>query len=172
MRCKTGLRRGACCPTALRPSPPAGEGKALNLSSILHLLSDLTAQYSACAGHVMKFVPETGGSTLLNVMIRTMLPFPSAAQKALSKNAKAISDLTSHFLVSLMVRHATKLTADLIQVSAGVMELVCARGGRFFFEQLSTAGRGGGRQPQKRLDRRLEEVAKAVGGGCCRLQMP
>ena len=28
------------------------------------------------------------------------------------------------------------------------------------------------RRPQKRLDRRLEEVAKAVGGGYCRLQMP
>ena len=27
-------------------------------------------------------------------------------------------------------------------------------------------------QPQKRLGRRLEEVAKAVGGGYCRLQMP
>ena len=27
-------------------------------------------------------------------------------------------------------------------------------------------------QPQKRLDKRLEEVAKAVGGGYCRLQMP
>ena len=26
--------------------------------------------------------------------------------------------------------------------------------------------------PQKQLDRRLEEVAKAVGGGYCRLQMP
>ena len=28
------------------------------------------------------------------------------------------------------------------------------------------------RRPRKRLDRRLEDVAKAVGGGCCRLQMP
>ena len=28
------------------------------------------------------------------------------------------------------------------------------------------------RQPQRRLGRRLEEVAKAVGGGYCRLQMP
>ena len=28
------------------------------------------------------------------------------------------------------------------------------------------------RRPQKRLDRQLEEVAKAVGGGYCRLQMP
>ena len=28
------------------------------------------------------------------------------------------------------------------------------------------------RRPQKRFDRRLEEVAKAVGGGHCRLQMP
>ena len=27
-------------------------------------------------------------------------------------------------------------------------------------------------QPQRRLGRRLEEVAKAVGGGYCRLQMP
>ena len=26
--------------------------------------------------------------------------------------------------------------------------------------------------PQRRLDRRLEEVAEAVGGGYCRLQMP
>ena len=26
--------------------------------------------------------------------------------------------------------------------------------------------------PQQRLDRRLEEVAEAVGGGYCRLQMP
>ena len=27
-------------------------------------------------------------------------------------------------------------------------------------------------KPQKRWDRRLEEVAEAVGGGYCRLQMP
>ena len=33
-------------------------------------------------------------------------------------------------------------------------------------------GKGPRRRPQKRLDRRLEEVAKAVGGGYCRLQMP
>ena len=33
-------------------------------------------------------------------------------------------------------------------------------------------GKGPQRPPQKRLDRRLEEVAKAVGGGYCRLPMP
>ena len=33
-------------------------------------------------------------------------------------------------------------------------------------------GKGPQRRPQKPLDRRLEEVAKAVGGGYCRLQMP
>ena len=33
-------------------------------------------------------------------------------------------------------------------------------------------GKGPQRRPQKRLDRRLEGVAKAVGGGYCRLQMP
>ena len=32
-------------------------------------------------------------------------------------------------------------------------------------------GKGPQRQSQQRLDRRLEEVAKAVGGGYCRLQM-
>ena len=32
--------------------------------------------------------------------------------------------------------------------------------------------KGPQRRPRKRLDRRLEEVAKAVGGGSCRLQMP
>ena len=33
-------------------------------------------------------------------------------------------------------------------------------------------GKGPQRRPQERLDRRLEEVAKAVGGGYCRLQLP
>ena len=33
-------------------------------------------------------------------------------------------------------------------------------------------GKGPQRRPQKRLGRRLEEVAKAVGGGYCRLRMP
>ena len=33
-------------------------------------------------------------------------------------------------------------------------------------------GQGPQRRPQKRLDRWLEGVAKAVGGGYCRLQMP
>ena len=33
-------------------------------------------------------------------------------------------------------------------------------------------GEGPQRRPQKRLDRRLEGVAKAVGGGYCRLQTP
>ena len=33
-------------------------------------------------------------------------------------------------------------------------------------------GGRGHRRPQRRLGRRLEEVAKAVGGGYCRLQMP
>ena len=50
--------------------------------------------------------------------------------------------------------------------------------------RMSRCDRGGGggrdavegqrpqRRPQQRLGRRLEEVAKAVGGGYCRLQMP
>ena len=33
-------------------------------------------------------------------------------------------------------------------------------------------GKGPQRRPQERLDRRFEEVAKAVRGGYCRLQMP
>ena len=33
-------------------------------------------------------------------------------------------------------------------------------------------GKGPQRRPQQRLGRRLEEVAEAVGGGYCRLQMP
>ena len=32
--------------------------------------------------------------------------------------------------------------------------------------------KGPQRQPQKQVDRRLEEAARAVGGGSCRLQMP
>ena len=33
-------------------------------------------------------------------------------------------------------------------------------------------GKGPPRRPQKRLDRRLEECAKSVGGSYCRLKMP
>ena len=33
-------------------------------------------------------------------------------------------------------------------------------------------GKGAQSWPQRRLDRRLEEVAEAVGGGYCRVQMP
>ena len=36
----------------------------------------------------------------------------------------------------------------------------------------ASEGKGPQRRPQRPLDRRLEEVAKAVGGGYCRLQMP
>ena len=36
----------------------------------------------------------------------------------------------------------------------------------------ASEGKGPQRRPQKRLGRRLEEVAEAVGGGYCRLQMP
>ena len=46
------------------------------------------------------------------------------------------------------------------------LQTICG-GGRDALE-----GEGHQRRPQRRLDRRLEEVAKAVGGGYCRLQMP
>ena len=36
----------------------------------------------------------------------------------------------------------------------------------------ASEGKGPRRRPQRWLGRRLEEVAKAVGGGYCRLQMP
>ena len=35
-----------------------------------------------------------------------------------------------------------------------------------------TGREGTSGRPQQQLDRRLEKVAKAVGGGYCRLQMP
>ena len=38
--------------------------------------------------------------------------------------------------------------------------------------RVALEGKGPQRQPQQRLDGRLEEVVKAVGGGYCRLRMP
>ena len=38
--------------------------------------------------------------------------------------------------------------------------------------RVAVEGKGPQRRPQKRLDGWLEEVAKAVGGGYCRLRMP
>ena len=43
---------------------------------------------------------------------------------------------------------------------------------RYVLPRDALEGKGPQRRPQKRLDRRLEEVAEAVGGGYCRLQMP
>ena len=40
------------------------------------------------------------------------------------------------------------------------------------FRHHTLFGGGGSEAAQKRLGRRLEEVAEAVGGGYCRLQMP
>ena len=37
--------------------------------------------------------------------------------------------------------------------------------------RVALEGKGPQKRSQRRLDRRLEEVAKAVGGGYCRLQM-
>ena len=55
------------------------------------------------------------------------------------------------------------------QVSSGPADRLAdgGAGGRDASE-----GKGPHRRPQQRLDRRLEEVAKAVGGGYSRLQMP
>ena len=56
--------------------------------------------------------------------------------------------------------------------------IICPTAAREVVHQLwldpwdALEGKGPQRQPQKRSDRRLEEVAKAVGGGYCRLQMP
>ena len=66
--------------------------------------------------------------------------------------------------------HLVKLIGDICGTGAGMHR----RGGgvpqhlsRDAFEE-----KGPQRRSQRRLGRRLEEVAKAVGGGCCRLQMP
>ena len=40
------------------------------------------------------------------------------------------------------------------------------------FPRDASEGVGPERRPQRRVGRRLEEVAKTVGGGYCRLQMP
>ena len=48
----------------------------------------------------------------------------------------------------------------------------CVAVGSWRHPGMRLKGRGPQRRAQWRLDRRLEEVAKAVGGGYCRLQMP
>ena len=56
---------------------------------------------------------------------------------------------------------AVRLTLERPTTVGGAPSQGCIRRG-------GTSGGGG----QMRLDRRLEEVTEAVGGGCCRLQMP
>ena len=50
--------------------------------------------------------------------------------------------------------------------SAGVLRIMWGVG------RGALEGKGPQRRPKERLDGRLEEVAEAVGGGYCRLQMP
>ena len=56
--------------------------------------------------------------------------------------------------------------------SRPAMDLVFAVLGGWEWGSGASEGKGPRRRPRKRLDRRLEEVAEAVGGGYCRLQMP
>ena len=49
---------------------------------------------------------------------------------------------------------------------------ICLQGTATLQPRDASEGKGPQRRPRKRLGRRLEEVAKAVGGGYCRLQMP
>ena len=52
------------------------------------------------------------------------------------------------------------------------MDLWRSRGEGWGVGRDALEGKAPQRRPQKRLGRRLEEVAKAGGGGYCRLQMP
>ena len=56
-------------------------------------------------------------------------------------------------------------------VVVGLLDETLWRGIRLLSPRAALEGRGPQSRPQGRLDRRLEEVAKAVGGGYCRLQM-
>ena len=62
--------------------------------------------------------------------------------------------------------HALHNPRDREPCAAKAHALSCATG------RDALEGKGPQRRPQKRLGRRLEGVAKAVGGGYCRLQMP
>ena len=65
---------------------------------------------------------------------------------------------------------------DRPEVVSSHVRLTAAPRGLFWWNNMTAGSAGGGpcmgAVRQKRLDRRLEEVAKAVGGRYCRLQMP
>ena len=60
-------------------------------------------------------------------------------------------------------QHSIIWTQERVQAKNGLMDPPSPPGLHY---------KGPQRRSQKRLDRRLEEVAKAAGGGWCRLQMP
>ena len=57
-------------------------------------------------------------------------------------------------------------------LSCGCIRAADHRRGKGGGRRDASEGNGPPRRPQKRFGRRVEEVAKAVGGGYCRLQMP
>ena len=97
-------------------------------------------------------------------------PFPSDEAKATITEELGLRDISDVFRE---LSPEPIASASLGQVYRGHLQPVLGGDEVTSFRCLSPPGDAlEGKRPQRRSDRRLDEVAKSVGGGYCRLQMP
>ena len=114
-------------------------------------------------GHVLLWVWDVGGGWGWDVLPP---PPPPARATPLSEQQRVLfPQLLEPMPTSLLISNTPLAEHRQVLFPSNVGTLL----------QVSQGGGGGGRdvlEGKGRLDRRLEEVAEAVGGGYCRLQMP
>eukprot|EP00667_Euglena_gracilis_P000039 EG_transcript_39 len=92
------------------------EGHALPLTALMHILTDLAAHYPLCAAQALRYAPDPKSPTLLALLLRDVLPYTTGAPHPPGmKNAKALGEQASHFLLAMMARHSARLMADVTQ---------------------------------------------------------
>ena len=120
-------------------------------------------QWPACA----TAVPETPRDCLQ--------PVAALVRRALVALGYEFQELSSNALLAVLP-HEKCVPGDCLREGATACHRMssCLFGGWWAIWGSRSFGGGGGgmRRSQRRLDRRLEEVAKAVGGGYCRLPKP
>ena len=97
-------------------------------------------------------------------------PQAHAAHAAYQSAAHAALDVLKRLLMLLLKHHANNNNNAKVRVLD--RGLAVRRPHTVGWGQICIGREGPQRGPERRLGRRLEEVAQAVGGGYCRLQMP
>ena len=136
------------------PSPAGVEGLSIPISVVSPPLSGLQDSVGG-------FCPDLPMAECRGFPLTAPVPTAGVCVLILMGN-----DVPEEAHLVNMLRHISVAHFDVTALASGYSRDVTGA------TRDALEGKGPQRWPQKPLDRRLEEVAPAVGGGCCRLQMP